>query len=131
MFNIVYKNTPESDRLRKLFVDMFARDPNVSPQVFFEPADKGMYTHDFLFDLGAAMVERDNKKKPDLTNELLTKNLCEWYHDHTDINAPREPKPLTNIHRQQLHNQERVDCLNAELLGEFAGIRDENISYSC
>ncbi|KAE9962469.1 hypothetical protein BLS_000292 [Venturia inaequalis] len=91
----VYANTPEKDRFRALFVDIFSRLNSLSSTVFFGDVARDMYPPEFLFDLCKATVGKENAKKPDMSLSDWEKcNKCD-YHDHTDINAPREPKDKT------------------------------------
>lgn len=91
----VYANTPEKDRFRALLVDVFSRLNSLPSAVFFGDVDRDTYPPEFLFDLCKAAIGKENVKKPDMALSDWEKcNKCD-YHDHTDINAPRERKDKT------------------------------------
>ncbi|TID26889.1 50s ribosomal protein l17 [Venturia nashicola] len=91
----VYENTPEKDKMRALLVDIMTRWSTVDVNDFFNDETRNTYPSEFLFDACKATIGLTNVKKPDVSAKGWKKlNKCD-YHDHTDINAPQEPKPLT------------------------------------
>jgi hypothetical protein len=90
IISYIYENTPENDNFRKLFVDLFAYCPHLNPRFFCTPNEESKYPHRFLFEVLAATMGSVNKQKPAVNQEDLNSNKCR-YHDHTDINALRQP----------------------------------------
>lgn len=88
----IYSNTPDNDKLRALLVDLMTRNGAVNTAAYFNDSTKNIYPLAFLFDICKAAVGPANAQK--ISTEALNRGKVNWcdYHDHTHINAAREPK---------------------------------------